>query len=66
MGARRQQRIYHRAPQGAGAAGYHHVTIAKIHPTLLFPSLNPVALVTAFSSSRARDLIISLSSRPQP
>src|SRR5262249_45054896 len=63
MGARRQQCIYHRAPQSAGATGYHHVTIAKIHPTLCFPSLNPAALVTAFFSSRARDLVISFSSR---
>ena len=37
MGARRQQCIYHRAPQSAGATGYHHVTITKIHPPLLFP-----------------------------
>ena len=66
MGARREQCIHHRAPQSAGATGYHHVTITKIHPTLLFPSLNPVALVTAFFSSRARDLIISFSSRPPP
>jgi hypothetical protein len=32
-----QQSAHDRAPQGAGAAGYHHVTIAKINPTLLFP-----------------------------
>jgi len=38
MGARRQQCSYHRAPQSAGATGYHHVTITKIHPTLLFPA----------------------------
>ena len=31
---------------------------------LLFPSLNPAALATAFFSSRARDLIISFSSGP--
>ena len=35
MGARRQQCAHHRAPQATGAARYHHVTIAKIHPILL-------------------------------
>jgi len=44
MGARRQQGAHHRAPQGAGAAGYHHVTLAKIHPTLLFLGLDPATL----------------------
>ena len=54
MGARRQQCIYHGAPQSAGATGYHHVTITKIHPTLLFPQPQSAALATAFFSSRPR------------
>src|SRR5262245_63603101 len=47
MGARRQHCTHHRAPQGAGAAGYHHVTIAKIHPTL-----GPSAVIRAHGPVR--------------
>jgi hypothetical protein len=42
MGARREQCPHHRAPKGAGTAGYHHVSISKIHRTLMFVGLAAV------------------------